>query len=136
MQQQFQVPQFIDIEGKILGPFTLRQTAILGIGAVAIFLLRLVLEQFLWIPVSIFVALTTLALALIKINNMPLLKFLGSFAGYVLLPRLYIWRKAGIKKNEGTFEEKKKKKGTEGKTVAPTPESVKERLRSYAEKQN
>jgi len=36
--QQFTVPQFIDVEDKILGPITIRQFLILLVGCIVIFI--------------------------------------------------------------------------------------------------
>ena len=51
MAQQFQVPQFIEREARLVGPFTLRQSALLGgIGAL-LFVLWFILEKWLFFVV-------------------------------------------------------------------------------------
>ncbi len=90
---QFKVPQFIDIEDKIIGPLTLKQFIYLlgGLGIIAIswFYFKLGLFIIISIPIAIF----TLGLAFYKINGRPLVSILGSLIKYITKPRLYLWKK-------------------------------------------
>jgi len=100
-----QVPQFINLESKIVGPLTLRQFLFIGGGGVLIFLLNYVLQTWLWILVSIFIALFSIALAFVKINEQPFNKIIINALKFYINPRLYTWKRP--QKNKQIFEEKK-----------------------------
>ncbi|MEK7555552.1 MAG: PrgI family protein [Patescibacteria group bacterium] len=90
---QFQIPQFIDVENKIVGPLSLRQFLYLaGAGAIS-FMLFFVLQMWLWFLVTVFLTIIALALALIKYNGQPLPKILWLALGFLWKPRLYLWQR-------------------------------------------
>ena len=90
---EYQVPQFIEVEDKIFGPFTLKQFVYVagGVGLCAILLLYLplILGILLAIPVAAFTA----ALAFYKINNKPFVDILEAAFNYYIGNRLYLWKK-------------------------------------------
>ncbi|HEY0948396.1 MAG TPA: PrgI family protein [Candidatus Paceibacterota bacterium] len=90
---EYQVPQFIEVEDKIFGPFTLKQFVYVagGVGLCAILLLYLplIVGIFLAIPVAAFTA----ALAFYKINNKPFVDILEAGFNYYIGNRLYLWKK-------------------------------------------
>jgi len=90
---QFQVPQFIDIEDKIIGPLTLKQFLYMAGGLMVLAFLWLYLELGLFIIVAVPIVLLSLALAFYKINGRPFIYFLGALATYLTKPRLYLWKK-------------------------------------------
>lgn len=89
----YQVPQFIEVEDKIIGPFTLKQFIYLagGGGLVAIFLLYLPL--FIGIVLSIPVAALAGALAFYKVNNKNFIELLEAGFKYYTGSRLFLWKK-------------------------------------------
>lgn len=89
----YQVPQFIEVEDKIIGPFTLKQFIYLagGGGLVAIFLLYLPL--FIGILLSLPVAALAGALAFYKVNNKSFVEVLEAGFKYYTGGRLYLWKK-------------------------------------------
>ncbi|MDO8600786.1 MAG: PrgI family protein [bacterium] len=91
--RQYQVPQFITVEDKIFGPFTLRQFIYLiaGLGIMVIF--WNVFEMVAFIIFSIPVASLAVSLAYLKINEQPLAKVILNGFHYFVRPRLYIWKK-------------------------------------------
>lgn len=101
---RFEVPQFIEIEDKIIGPLTWKQFVYLagGVGLCIIFILNLnfIIAVILSLPVIGLVG----ALAFHRVNNRPFSIFLESAVAYFTHSRLYIWRKEGtqtiIAKNE------------------------------------
>lgn len=96
--QQFQVPQFIDVEDKIIGPFTLRQFLyLLGAGAVAV-IARALFVPFLFYIITIIAVGFSLALAFYKVDGVPFPKILMSAFSYFSKPHLYIWKQEEIKK--------------------------------------
>lgn len=97
--QQFQVPQFITIEDRIIGPLTLKQFLYL-LGAAAIGLIGWSLLHFaLFLLVALPIAGLFVAMAFVKINERPLPTILFSAINYYLRPRLYLWRQVPEKKN-------------------------------------
>ena len=90
---QFNVPQFIEVEDKIIGPLTLKQFLYIGAGAGLLFMLWFFLTLGAFLIVAIPVGLLCGALAFYKPNGRPFISFLGSLLKYLKKPRLYLWRK-------------------------------------------
>lgn len=90
---RFEVPQFIEIEDKIFGPFTWKQFVYLGGGvglaAVLFFTTPFVVFVILGVPVAGLAAL----LAFYPINNRPFSIFLESMVYFYKNSRVYHWRK-------------------------------------------
>jgi hypothetical protein len=90
---RYQVPQFIEVEDKVIGPLTVKQFVYLvGGGGMAF-----IFYSFLPIYISIFfiaaVVPLSLALAFYKINNKPFIDFLESAFIFYTKGNLYIWKK-------------------------------------------
>ncbi|MFA5736680.1 MAG: PrgI family protein [Candidatus Paceibacterota bacterium] len=93
--QQFQIPQFIEMEDKIFGPLTFKQFLYLVGGGGICFIL------YVWLPLPFIlkiipiagVAALALALAFIKYNGQPFIVVLEAFVKYSLGSKLYIWKK-------------------------------------------
>lgn len=94
---RFEVPQFIEIEDKIFGPFTWRQFVYLLGGAGALFMLFVLLPFFLFILIGGPLAALTASLAFYQVNNRPFIHTLESLVLYLLSKRLYLWKKSPIK---------------------------------------
>ena len=90
---RFEVPQFIEIEDKIFGPFTWKQFVYLagglGVAAVTLFTLPLIVFIFIGIPAA---GLSVL-LAFYPVNNRPFSIFLESMFNFYRSNRIYYWRK-------------------------------------------
>lgn len=91
--RQFQVPQFITIEDKVIGPFTIKQFLYLAAGAAIIGLTYFFFQPFVYIPVSLLIGTLAGSLAFLKINEQPVPAILRHGIAYLLRPRLYVWRK-------------------------------------------
>lgn len=90
---KYQVPQFIEIEDKIIGPFTLKQFVYLAGGIFMAFIFyRYLPLTIALIPIAGVIGLA-LALAFYKINNKPFIDFLESAFLYYTKENLYIWKK-------------------------------------------
>ncbi len=91
---RFQVPQFIDVEDKIFGPFTLKQFIYLA-GAASVTLITTTFFGIFWglLLASPIIGIA-LALAFYKINNRPFINVLESAFKYMLNDKLYIWKKS------------------------------------------
>lgn len=90
---QFQVPQFIETEDKIIGPLTLKQFLYLAAAGGVSFVLFFFLKTVIWLILTIFMGVFAAALAFIKINGRPLPKVLTAALFFYLKPRLFLWRK-------------------------------------------
>ncbi len=112
--QQFQVPQFINIEDRIIGPLTLKQFLyLLGAAAVALVgwsFLHFILFIIVVIPFSgLFVAM-----AFVKINEQPLPAVFFAAINYYLRPRLYLWRKVQEKERAAVVQIRKEERPLAG----------------------
>ncbi|OHA08462.1 MAG: hypothetical protein A3H69_00690 [Candidatus Sungbacteria bacterium RIFCSPLOWO2_02_FULL_47_9] len=90
--QQFQVPQFINIEDQIVGPLTLKQFLYLLGGGAFVIVTYSFLPFFLFLLVGLPVATLCSLLAFFKYNEQPFSKIIFSAINYYLKPRLYIWK--------------------------------------------
>jgi len=90
---QFKVPQFLDIEDKIFGPFTFREFVYLAGGAGLCYVLYRLLGA-LWGSVPILVvAGFALALTFYRPNNKPFVNMLEAGFSYFMQDKLYIWKR-------------------------------------------
>jgi hypothetical protein len=89
---QFQVPQFIETEDKIVGPFTIRQFIYVGIGGGISAFLYFTVATWLWAIGTLIVLGGAIALAFVNIEGRPLAKIIASAFGYYWKPQTYIWK--------------------------------------------
>src|SRR3989344_5379449 len=90
---KYQVPQFIEIEDKIIGPLTIKQfTYLVGGGGMAFIFYTFIPIYLAVILIAVVIPLS-LALAFYKINNKPFIDFLESAFVYYTKQNLYIWKK-------------------------------------------
>jgi hypothetical protein len=90
---QFNVPQFIDIEDKLIGPLSLKQFLFVAAGGGVLFILWFYLKLFAFIIIAIPIIVFCLSLAFYKINGQPFGIFLINGLKFVFKPKLYLWRK-------------------------------------------
>lgn len=90
---QFIVPQFIDVEDKILGPFSVRQFIILIAGAGLIFASYKLFGFYTFLAVAVLVGVMTLALAFLRVNGSPFHQFLLNLWQTLRKPRMRVWHK-------------------------------------------
>lgn len=90
---RFDVPQFIEVEDKIVGPFTWKQFVYLAGGAGAGIMLYILLPFFLFILTAGPIAALAAGLAFYPVNNRPFSVFLESVVRYIASARLYLWKK-------------------------------------------
>lgn len=93
---RFEVPQFIEVEDKIFGPFTWKQFIYLAGGGGTTIVLFLTLPFFLFVIIAIPIAALTAFLAFHQVNNRPFSIFLESFLKYATGNKLYLWRRGQI----------------------------------------
>jgi hypothetical protein len=102
---QFKVPQFIDIEDKLFGPFTFRQFAYLAGGGGMIFVLYRMLPLWLAIIFIIPIAALTALLTFYRINNKPFIYYLQAGVNYAIGSKLYVWKQRLVKPSEKKDED-------------------------------
>lgn len=88
---QYKVPQNLDMQDRIVGPLTMYQFLYLVIGFMVVYAIFRSGSILLFIFVGLPVAMFALALAFIKINDQPFLKFLLSLLGFLVKPKISIW---------------------------------------------
>ena len=91
---QFKVPQFLDIEDKIFGPFTIKQFVYLAGGTGSCFIIYKLLGFIIGAIPIILIGGFSLALAFYRPNNKPLITMLEAGIKYLIQDKLYIWKKS------------------------------------------
>lgn len=93
---QFQVPQNIDLEDKLVGPLTLIQFLyLLGGGLIGYALLGWLGTHFVFWILAIPIAIISLSLAFLKIQEQPLSHFVSAGLVYLTRPKLHLWQRHG-----------------------------------------
>lgn len=97
---QFKVPQFLEIEDKIFGPFTFKEFVYLAGGAGLCFILYKLLGLLLGAIPILAAATLAIALARYKPNNKPFINMIEARFNFLLQDKLYIWKRRKNKKAE------------------------------------
>jgi len=113
---EFTVPQFIEREPKIIGPFTFKQFVFIFLaGGICLFLYFTIAEKNfgLFLFAAIFLLGGALALAFVKIGKTPLPIFIKNMFIYLFGPKIYLWKRKivlpkirPVEKTKETTEEK------------------------------
>lgn|SRR3989338_740697 len=126
--QQFVVPQFIDVEGKIIGPITTRQFVIMLAGGGIIFLSFRFGDFTFFLATTVLVSFFVVLFAFIKVNSRPFHLFLINFLQTLFMRKmLRVWQReeftvslsSKITKGKGK-KEKEEVLSSRKKTVART----------------
>lgn len=106
---QFKVPQFLEIEDKIFGPFTFREFVYLAGGAGLCFVLYKLLGLVLGAIPILIVAGFSATLTFYRPNNKPFIYMIESGFKYFTQSKLYIWKKTKnkIEKKPASNDENK-----------------------------
>jgi len=102
---QFKVPQFIEIEDKLFGPFTFKQFAYMVGGAGIIFIIYKLLPLWIGVFIIIPVGIITVLLTFYKINNRPFIFYLEAGINYLFSSRLYVWKQRLAKPGDKEVDE-------------------------------
>lgn len=90
---RYQVPQFIEFDSKIIGPFTFKQFVYLLGGTGGTYIFYKIFGMFPGILLIIILWVLTGALAFVKINNKEFVDVLAAGFAYITKSKLYIWKK-------------------------------------------
>lgn len=98
---QYKIPQNVGIEDKIVGPFSLRQLLILGVGLGISYTLFALSNKFYQLNILEYIviclpALIALAAALLKIRNVTFTKFILLSLEFAIRPKRRFWDHHGI----------------------------------------
>ncbi len=85
------MPQFIEDESRLVGPFTFTQIFILVIGGALAFIFYKVLRSFIGIPIALIIGFLTGLLTFGRLNEMPLYKMIIPMIKHFILPKSYQW---------------------------------------------
>ena len=97
---QFKVPQFIEMDDKIFGPFTFKQFVyIVGGVGLGFTMIRVIPTPFNY-PLALGAVGIGLAFAMIEIHGKPFIFFVGAFVWYITHKKLYIWKKINKPKKQ------------------------------------
>lgn len=118
----FNIPQFLDTEDKVVGPFTAKQLGWMAAASVTLFLLYLLLSKTAMIILAIPVLAIFGGLAFYKPEGRPLIAYASSIVFYFMHPKMYMWKrlpdeKVSVRKSppKKTGEAPEKKNLTEDK---------------------
>ena len=90
---RFQVPQFVDIEDRIIGPLTLKQFAFYLIAAMIIGILYVMVSLGVLIVLALPIAGTALLFAHARFYGQPFGQVLINGISYAMGSKLYLWRR-------------------------------------------
>lgn len=90
---KYVVPQFIDVEDKIIGPITARQFVILLVAAMLVFVFYKTLDFMAFAVASLLLAGVAGVIAFIRVNGQPFHFFLLNAIQTLRRPGLRIWDK-------------------------------------------
>ena len=91
--EQITVPQFLDVEDRIIGPITVRKFIEILVGGLIIFIFYKLFDFSLFVVAGLLVFGLTVLLAFVKINGQPFHNFFLNFITTLKNPKLKIWRK-------------------------------------------
>lgn len=93
---RFIIPQFIEVEDKVIGPFSFKQFLYLAGGGGLAFSLYKLLPLVFGIPLALIVVALALALTFYKVNGKPFIFVLQAFLSYTAQSKLYIWKRRKV----------------------------------------
>ncbi len=125
--EKFIVPQFIDIENKILGPITVRQFVTVAVGGVMIFASYKLADFSLFLILAGIILILTALIAFVRFNGLPFHIFLLNVIGTYKKPMLRVWLKEEIKPTKKAMK-KEEEKDKEKMIFVPKKNMTSEKL--------
>lgn len=90
---RFQVPQFVDIEDKIIGPFTLKQFLIYLAAVMVLVPIYLVVDLSLFITLAVPVGALAALFAHFRLHGKSLFAVIGNAWKFAARGQLFLWRR-------------------------------------------
>lgn len=103
MSPKFQVPQFIETETKLIGPFTLKQFLFVAGGASLGAMEFMLLDGVLFLGALIVTLVFFGALAFVKIDGAPFINYLAYMLSYSLGSKRYVYKPGESKEGPYTM---------------------------------
>src|SRR5258708_16415073 len=105
---QYAVPQFTEVEDKLIGPLTLKQfLIILATGGIVMFFYSLLKLSIFFYFFAIPTSLLGLGLTFGKFNGRPLFSYIGVFVAFTSRPQVRIFKREDVSVNMSFKTEKK-----------------------------
>jgi len=104
--RQVTVPQFLDVEDKIIGPITVRQFIELLVGGLFVFIFYKTFDFSLFVVSSLVMGGVVLIVAFAKINGQAFHYFFLNLIATLKRPKLQVWRKKVSAKADAREEDK------------------------------
>ncbi len=118
---QFPVPQFTEVEDKIIGSLTVKQFGVIFGGGVLIFLaFTLTKSVVVLIFAAVIFGLPTLGLAFARLNGRPMYNMIGNFVGFLTSAKVLVFHKEG-----SLVSDRERKDKTPPVAAAPNPDGTK-----------
>lgn len=105
---QYSVPQFIEIEDRVIGSLTVKQFLYLVAGGIFLLLAWQVADIELFVLLAIVTGAAVVPFAFIKVNGRPFQAYLSSFLKYVTRPKRMYWVKTKSVKHIALMDSKKR----------------------------
>ncbi len=100
---EYQVPQFIEVENKIVGPLTLRQFIYLAGGAGLCVLFFVYLPIIFALLFSALAVAFAVALSFYKVNGKPFIEVLEAGFNYYTGAKLFLWKRRDPEAQKNTL---------------------------------
>ncbi|MCA9356551.1 PrgI family protein [Candidatus Nomurabacteria bacterium] len=94
---RYKVPQFIEVEDKIVGPLTIKQFVYLAGGGGMCYVLYKALPLVLAAPLILALGGFALALTFYRVNGRPFIQVVQSYLSFAAGGKLYVWKKSNKK---------------------------------------
>lgn len=108
----YNVPQFIDIEDKIVGPFTAKQLLwLFGLGGILLIMWMMIDNKFNFVIGAIPITVIFLAFAFYRPYGQPFTKFVGAMFIFLVKPKIYMWKRGSEIRNNNALRSKKYQPG-------------------------
>lgn len=104
----FVVPQFIDVESKIIGPISARQFVIIAVTLGVCFIWYRFFPSYIFIPMILICGAVGGGLAFAKVNGQSMHYFVLNLIQTLKRPRLKLWFRTQVKKIEAPKEAPKR----------------------------
>ncbi len=88
---QYAVPQFIEVEDKVIGPLTTKQFLYLVVGGVFLLIVWALADLTLFILLAVLAGAVVIPFAFIKINGRPFEIYLKAAVKFFTSPKLRLW---------------------------------------------
>jgi len=95
MPLQFQVPQFVDVEDKIIGPLTAKQFLMFVVNALLVAAFYVAFSLPVTVALTVPVTIFFLLLAFYKVNGRSFVWFLYAVAHYLFTGKMFLWERRG-----------------------------------------